>query len=192
MKTHQAAALAAVALGGVLLLGANSPAPGERQNQPQPRDLEGAWLFQIPSLFVPGAIGHRGNLTVAPLDPSGHQAVGRANNVYTEPVFLAYFDTDKLSDLVGEIIMLDKETARGTFVYYHLKDGQIKRIVLETDTFRLVSRNKLAVEHHALIYDAATDGDGDGLPDPGTPQPDCLVYTSTMTRVPTLVPCSAP
>jgi hypothetical protein len=112
----------------------------------------------------------------APLDPAGKTAALRVG-VYSysgnAAGLLALSGADALSDGIGQVAMITGDTAKGSLVFYGLKQGtlgsplQVKQIWIFDGLLKFTSRDTYDVVGEMLVYAAETDQDGDGRPDPG-------------------------
>jgi hypothetical protein len=142
--------------------------------------LSVAWLGPVHYRLGGGFIGdpvHSGGLYwsayQAPLDCAGRTAALRVN-VYSytgnTAALLAYSGADTLTEGIGQLAMVRNDTAKGSLVFYGLKQGnppQVKQIWTWDGTITFTSPDAYGVAGMMNIYSADADADGDGRPDPG-------------------------
>ncbi len=110
----------------------------------------------------------------APLDAAGMTAALRVNMISWGPDLaglLAYAGADTFGEGIGQLAMISDDTAKGSLVFYGLKQGnppEVKAIIVFEGTTKFTSPNTYDVRGTTSFYLAATDGDGDGRPDPGS------------------------
>ncbi len=110
----------------------------------------------------------------APLDPAGKTAALRVNMISWGPdiaALLAYAGADTFGEGIGQAEMISNDTAKSFGVFYGLKQGnppEVKAIMVFEGTIRFTSPNTYDAGGTTSFYLAATDGDGDGRPDPGS------------------------
>lgn len=85
----------------------------------------------------------------------------------------AAFGADSWSDLVGQAVMINRNTDRWTLVGYAQAKGpnnelQIRAIAVAFGTFQFVDPDHGVVHTTLTVYPASADADGDGMPDAGT------------------------
>jgi hypothetical protein len=142
--------------------------------------LSVAWLGPVHYRLGGGFIGspvNSGGLYwsayQAPLDSAGQTAALRVNVYsYSEAAagLLAYSGADTLTEGIGQLAMVSNDTAKGSLVFYGLKQGnppQIKQIWTWDGTTTFTSPDTYEVGGMMNIYAADADADGDGRPDPG-------------------------
>jgi hypothetical protein len=189
MKTKQYAALTIVAVAAGAFVAFNSPAQSAA-GKSQVFKLEGAWIAKVVGMPMQWAY------TVSP-DPSGRRAA-LAGSIHVpippqaiNPALFA--DWEYNTDMVGELVMTGPDTVEFTAVWYGMKKGfpfdQIVLIGVNSGQGRFTEPGKMTGTHNLGMYAPGTDGDGDGLPDPGQDPAVCLPATSIDTRVPFLQPC---
>ena len=140
-----------------------------------------AWMgqqqYKLGGAFIGEPVRSGGNLWSAfqaPLDPAGKTAALRVNMYSWGPNIaglLAYGGADTVSEGVGQLAMISNDTAKGTLVFYGLKQGiqqQVKEIWIWDGTITFTSPDTYDVDGTMSFYLAATDGDGDGRPDSGS------------------------
>ncbi len=110
----------------------------------------------------------------APLDPAGKTAALRVNMLSWGPdvaALLAYAGADTFGEGIGQLTMINNDMAKGSLVFYGLQQGnppQVKAIMVFDGTITFTSPDTYDVGGATSFYLAATDGDGDGRPDPGS------------------------
>ena len=107
----------------------------------------------------------------APLDSAGKTAALRVN-IYSYPDMLAgalaYSGADTVSEALGQLAMVSNDTAKGTLVFYGLKQGtppQVKQIWVWDGTIKFTSPDAYDVDGTTFIYPAEADTNGDGRPE---------------------------
>jgi hypothetical protein len=142
--------------------------------------LSVAWLgpnhYRLGGGFIGSPAGSGGlywSAYQAPLDSAGQTAAIRINVYsYSEAAagLLAYSGADTLTEGIGQVAMVSNDTAKGSAVFYGLKQGnppQIKQIWTYDGTMTFTSPDAYTVGGMNNIYSADADADGDGRPDPG-------------------------
>jgi len=129
----------------------------------------------------------------APLDPAGKTAALRVDVYsYSELAagLLAYSGADALSDGIGQLAMISNDTAKGSLVFYGMKQGtlgtprEVKQIWLFDGITKFTGPDSYNVDGVMLVYSAEADGDGDGRPDSGAlPIVDPIPALYAVTRV---------
>ncbi len=110
----------------------------------------------------------------APLDPAGKTAALRVSTYSWGSSFaglLASCGADTVSEGIGELAMISNDTAKGSVVVYCLKHGnpqELKAIWIFDGTLTFTSPDTYNAVGSSSFYLPATDGDGDGRPDPGS------------------------
>jgi hypothetical protein len=141
--------------------------------------LSVAWLGPVHYRLGGGFIGspvNSGGLYwsayQAPLDSAGQTAALRVN-VYSYTTntaeLLAFSGADTLTEGIGQLAMISNDTAKGSLVFYGLKQGnppQIKQIWTWDGTITFTGPDTYTVGGMMNVYAAAADADGDGRPDP--------------------------
>jgi hypothetical protein len=154
------------ALVGLLTI---TPAPASGQGEGQYK-LGGAWTGKEEP------VGHFWTSTLTPLDSAAKEATIHTSFVTSSAEMAgiaAKFGADAFSDFVGEARMMDRTTARWTSVGYALKRSQlnqpaeVKFILVLYGTWTFTDSSHAVLQYKVSIYPAATDADGDGMPDPG-------------------------
>jgi len=109
----------------------------------------------------------------APLDAAGKTAALRVNMVkYSASVggLLAAFGADTITEFVGQVAMIDNDTAQGTIAGYLLKQGvppELKAIWIWEGVIEWTGPNSYEAIGVNKIFLPSADANGDGLPDPG-------------------------
>ena len=83
---------------------------------------------------------------------------------------LLYSGADTLSEGIGQLAMINNDTAKGSLVFYALKQGtppQVKQIWVWDGTIKFSGPDTYDVDGTTFVYSADADADGDGRPDPG-------------------------
>jgi hypothetical protein len=130
--------------------------------------LEGAWIAKIPG--TPG----QWTYTFSP-DSSGRKAtVFGTIQVALQPasIYLGLFeDVEFNSSIIGEVILVGNDIAVFNSIWYGVKRGfpfdQIVYIGMNSGQIVPTGPGKAEGTHNLMFYDPSSDGDGDGLPDPG-------------------------
>jgi hypothetical protein len=130
--------------------------------------LGGSWVGHAAGLWTWTAIQ-------TPMDPGATEAALRVK-------FTSYgvdladlgsaFGADSWSDLVGQEVMINRDTARWTLVGYAQARGpnnelQIRAIAVAFGTLQFSDPDHYTIDATIVVYSAAADADGDGMPDPG-------------------------
>jgi hypothetical protein len=153
-----------VTLGGLFAITQTS---ASNQSQMQYK-LGGGWVGHAPGLWTWTALQ-------TPINLAATEAVLRVNfTSYGADLagLVAAFGADSLSDLVGQEVMINRDTARWTLVGYALATGpnnelQIRAIVVAFGTLQFIDPNHDVIHATITVYPASADTDGDGMPDPG-------------------------
>ena len=109
----------------------------------------------------------------APLDAAGSTAALRVNMVkYSASVadLLAAFGADTITEFVGQVAMIDNDTAQGTIAGYLLKQGvppEVKGIWCFEGVLKFTGPNSYNAIGINKFFLPSADANGDGLPDPG-------------------------
>jgi hypothetical protein len=138
--------------------------------QGTPAKLEGAWVAKLPGTPF------QWNYVMTPKEPSGQRAT--LWGTFTIPIPGALiglppqYQTLDLSFFFGELVMTGRNEAKGTAIWWGLKDTVpgIKQVVyIGVCSFNVsfTAPGKAQVTSLMKFYDPAADADGDGLPDPG-------------------------
>jgi len=139
--------------------------------------------------------GHRWTCIQAPLDSAARHATLHVNFTVYSPQMAGLIGSagaDAFSDFVGETRMLDRTTAQFTLVGYALKRSQlgvapeIKLIFVGFGTWEFQDPEHAVLHYWVNVYPAATDADGDGMPDPGATPMFRFPITDNALRVPIL------
>jgi hypothetical protein len=157
--------------------------------------LEGAWIAKVPPEVAP----LQWSYTLVP-DPSGKRpAMYGSIQVHIPPAIVPPYPFPELeynSDMVGELVMTGRNTGKFTAVWYGMKRdfpfNQIVYIGVGSGQVRFTGPGKAETINALAFYAPETDGDGDGLPDPGEAPTLCLSAQSQDTRVPMLPPACTP
>ena len=142
--------------------------------------LSVAWLgpvhYRLGGSFIGSpvrSVGMYWSAFQAPLDSAGKTAALRVNT-YSDTGTIAYLlaasEADTLSEGIGQLAMVSNDTAKGSLVFYGLKQGatpQVKQIWTWVGTITFTSPDTYNVGGMMNIYSADADADGDGRPDPG-------------------------
>lgn len=153
-----------VTLAGLLVItqtGASNQSQGQYK-------LGGGWVGHAPGLWTWTALQ-------TPINPAATEAVLRVNfTSYGADLagLAAAFDADSVSDLVGQEVMINPDTARWTLVGYAQARGpnnelQIRAIVVAFGTLQFIDPDHDVIHATISVYPASADADGDGMPDPG-------------------------
>jgi len=173
------------ALVGLLII---TPATASGQGQGQYK-LGGAWTGKEEPA------GHFWISTLAPLDSAAKEATIHTSFVTSSAEMAglaAKFGADAFSDFVGEARMMDRTAARWTSVGYAVKRSQVnqpaevKFILVLSGTWTFTDSSHAVLQYRVSIYPAATDADGDGMPDPGATPLGGADVTDSARRVPIL------
>ena len=133
--------------------------------------LGGAWIG------VESDGGHRWTCIQTPLDSAAREATLHVTFVFYSPVMAGLIGSkgaDSFSPFVGEIRMIDRTTAQFTQVGYAMKRSQLgqppetKLNFVAFGTFEFTDSEHAVLEYTVNVYLAATDADGDGMPDAGS------------------------
>jgi len=127
-----------------------------------------------------GWVGHAAGLWTwtalqTPINAEGTEAVLRVNfTSYGADLagLAAAFGGDSWSDLAGQEVMINRDTARWTIVGYAQAKGpnnerQIRAIVVAFGTLQFIDLNHDVIHVTVTVYPASADADGDGMPDAG-------------------------
>lgn len=173
--------LAVVAVLGVVFIitqtAATNPGQGEYK-------LGGSWIGHR-------ADGFRWSCLQVPLDSSrrtGAIHVAALNWAPGYPDIVAAFGGDAVSDPVGEIAMITRDTGRWTMIAHEqqTKTHQITAIEVYSGTFKYTGPDTAVLSYTLKIYSPAADTNGDGYPDQGDPLITIPDLTDTAERVPIL------
>ncbi len=142
--------------------------------------LSVAWLgpvhYRLGGGFIGSPVGSGGlywSAYQAPLDSAGQTAALRVNTYSdsgTTAALLAASGADTLSEGIGQLAMVSNDTAKGSLVFYGLKQGttpQVKQIWTWVGTITFTSPDTYNVGGMMNIYSVDVDADGDGRPDSG-------------------------
>ena len=142
--------------------------------------LSVAWLgpnhYRLGGGFIGSPVNSGGlywSAYQAPLDSAGLTAALRVNLYsYGDNVaaVLLYSGADTVSEGIGQLAMISNDTAKGSLVFYALKQGtppQVKQIWVWEGTTKFSGPDTYDVDGTTFVYSADADADGDGRPDPG-------------------------
>ena len=131
--------------------------------------------YQLGGAWVGGHPGFTWSAIQAPLDPLGQTCATRPILKYCDAQFaglLAAFGADSLSDAVGEVRMVNSDTARWTLIAYAQatphQPGDLllnKAIVMFSGTWKYTSQDTVVLNYTVNVYLPSADADGDGYPD---------------------------
>jgi hypothetical protein len=147
----------------VLLIAAGATVAGMNQRH-----------YQLGGSFVGELQGNRWNTIHMPLDPDGRTAALTVQFVTLnaeQALLMQYLGAQTLSQGVGEVAMIDRDTAKYTYVMYAVaqpnppEPAQIKAIFLVNGTWDITGRDSAMSAETFLTYSPDADGDHDGLPD---------------------------
>ncbi len=145
--------------------------------------LSVAWLgpnhYRLGGAFIGSPAGSGGLYWSAlqiPLDSAGKTAALRVN-VYSGSAptdfLMAYSGADTFSEGIGQVAMVNGNTAKSFLVFYAMKLGtpgvpqEVKQIWTWDGTITFTSADSYNANGTMLVYGAAADADRDGRPDPG-------------------------
>lgn len=131
--------------------------------------LGGGWVGHSAALWTWTALQ-------TPINPEATEAVLRVNfTSYGADLagLAAAFGADSWSDLVGQEVMINRDTAQWTVVGYAQatapnNERQIRAIVVAFGTLQFIDLNHDVIHATITVYPASADADGDGMPDAGT------------------------
>jgi hypothetical protein len=177
-------AIGAVLLGLLTLPLAAASGGGQGQQK-----LGGAWLG------IKSDGGHRWTCIQTPLDSAAREAALHIKFIiYSKQMagLIGSKGADSFSPFVGDGRMIGRTTAQFTQVGYAMKQSQlgqppeIKLIFVAFGTFEFTDSEHAALNYTVNVYLATTDGDGDGMPDPGSAPWLAFPITDYAQRVPIL------
>ena len=154
---------------GVTLAGLLGTTQASASNQGQGTyKLGGGWVGHSAGLWTWTALQ-------TPINPEATEAVLRVNfTSYGADLagLAAAFGADSWSDLAGQEVMINRDTARWTVVGYAQATGpnnerQIRAIIVAFGTLQFLDLNHDVIHATVTVYPASADADGDGMPDPG-------------------------
>ncbi len=120
-----------------------------------------------------------------PLDPACKSVALRVKAI-AMPGFtplLTYLDADPLGEMVGEEVMVSRDTASYYTIGYATKGTEIKAILQMTGTFQFVGPDDAIVTFTIKVFAPSADADGDGFPDANaTPMMPPIQGTDTAKR----------
>jgi hypothetical protein len=133
-----------------------------------PFKLGGGWVGHASGLWTWTALQ-------TPINPAATEAVLRVNfTSYGADLagLAAAFGADSVSDLVGQEVMINRDTAQWTLVGYAQARGannelQIRAIVVGFGTLQFIDPDHDVIHATITVYPASADADGDGMPDVG-------------------------
>jgi len=161
-----------------------------------------AWMYPTYYKLGGGFIGSGGGIIWTafqiPLDPAGRTAAIRVNPItYGADLagLSAMFGADSMTEFTGAAQMISRDTAKGTFMGYGVKQGnppQICLIEVYTWTLKFTGPDSFVVNFTCDVYPGPAnilglpnaDADGDGFPDPGVAPVSSFPGTGTAKRVP--------
>jgi hypothetical protein len=135
---------------------------------------EGHRRYQLGGGFIGNnGAGNIWNALQIPLDPEGRTAALRVNEpIYTADFagLLTAFGADAVSEFVGEVKMISRDTAKFGTVAYAKQQGnppQLRAILVMNGTVKFTGPDNIMVTYTVDVYPAAADADLDGYPDAG-------------------------
>jgi hypothetical protein len=145
--------------------------------------LEGAWVAKVKDYPLP----LQWSYVLVP-DASGR----RASLHGTIDVGLAIFGQDvTMTPLIGEVVMTGPASGKFNSVWYERVAGPspltstILFIGVNRGEIKFIGQGKVEGTHNIAFYEASSDVDGDGYPDPGaTLYAGPLVFKTIDTRLP--------
>jgi hypothetical protein len=155
---------------GAVLVGLLALTPTAASGQGQQK-MGGAWLG------IKSGGGHRWVCSIAPLDSAAREAALHVRFTVHSPLMaglIGNHGADSFSEFVGEGRMMNRTTAQFTLVGYALKRSQlgqvpeIKLIFIAYGTWEFTDSAHAVLKYSINVYLAATDADGDGMPDAGS------------------------
>jgi hypothetical protein len=160
------------AAGGTLLILSQSAWGDQHGNSAK---LEGAWVAKMPGTPF------QWNYVLTPTEPCGQRAT--LWGTFTIPIpgalygLPTQYQPEELSVISGEVVMTGRNEAKGTVIWWGLKNTvpgdpaypikQVVHIGVNSFTLSFTAPGKAQVTHHMKFYDPSADANGDGLPDPG-------------------------
>lgn len=145
--------------------------------------LSVAWLgpvhYRLGGAFIGSPAGSGGlhwSALQIPLDAAGQTAALRVNTYSGTAAIaflLAYSGADTFSEGIGQVAMINENTAKTFLVFYGVKRAtlgaaqELKQIWTWDGTITFTSADSYNANGTMLVYAAAADADGDGRPDPG-------------------------
>jgi hypothetical protein len=161
-----------------------------------------AWMghpqYRLGGAFIGSGGGIIWTACQTPLDPAGRTAAIRVNPITFGPDFaglLATFGADGASEFTGAAEMISRDTAKGTFMGYGVKQGnppQVCLIEVYTWTLKFTGPDSFVVDCTCDVYPGPAnilglpnaDADGDGFPDSGVAPVSSFPVTGSAQRVP--------
>jgi len=155
------------------------------------------WMSQRQCQLGGGWIGNNGagniwNALQIPLDPAGRTAATRIHLPIYNTDFaglLAALGADTISDAVGEVKMVGRNTANYRTVFYLHAQGNpptLSAIAVNAGTVTYTGPDNFEVAYTIDVYLPGADADADGLPDPGSVPIISIPGLDTAKRVPAL------
>ena len=160
------------AAGGPLLILSQSAWSDQHGNSAK---LEGAWVAKMPGTPF------QWNYVLTPTEPDGQRATLWGTFTIPIPGFVyglpTQYQPEELSVISGEVVMTGRNEAKGTVIWWGLKNTvpgdpaypfkQVVHIGVNSFTISFTAPGKAQVTHHMKFYAPSADANGDGLPDPG-------------------------
>lgn len=195
MKLSQCSAFAAtvVAVAASVLMVAPADA-GKKATQeakavtPSPNSMRlenGAWIAKV--------VGLPGQWTyVVSADPSGRHAAGHGTIDVGFSVAQLFGTVDATTPLLIDVKMTGPRAASFNSVWYGVKKPEtpgmltmeLVYIGVNRGTLNFVAPDKVEGTHNIEYYALSADGDGDGLPDPGSSPVYSIPVETVDTRLP--------
>lgn len=185
-----AATIVAVAASVLLVAPADAgkKAPQEpKATAPSPNSVKlepSAWIAKVDGL--PG----QWTYVVSP-DPSGRHASAHGTIDVGFSVTALFGQVDATTPLLIDVRMTGPNTASFNSVWYGVKKSTNPALTMELvyigvnrGTLKFISHDKIEGKHNIEYYALSADGNGDGLPDPGS----APVYSVPLETVDTRLP----
>lgn len=142
--------------------------------------------MKLGGAFVGSGAGGLWNAIQIPLDPAGKTCAARISGI-AMPGFaglLAALQADTFSEMVGQEVMISRDTAKFTFIGYATAGTTVKGILVMTGEFQFQGPNEAVVTYEMKVFSPDADGNQDGLPDTdATPLPIPIAGVDTAKRV---------